>query len=265
MKQITHKLNFLVQTFKISFIADLEFRSNLLLQLVNDILWFFTQIVIFEVLFRYQPKIGDWTIDSMRIFMAMFFLSTTIESVLFSDNLSQLSEWVRTGHLDFMLIKPIPSQMVVSLYRMNPLFSINFFLVLGWFIYLLSQFTGELSALRLFLFPILILGSVLILYSLRMLCSTLSVIFVKADFIVYLWFQFMRVGMRPDDMYPSILRYIIKSIVPVAFLVSVPVKWLLFEDSWWWFAGCIFVPLIFFYLTTRFWNFALRKYTSASS
>lgn len=267
--ELVHNLKrmsqYFFKTLKISFIADLEFRANILLQVFNDVLWYISQIALFEILFRIKPQIGDWTLESTRIFMGIFFIVDTLQAVMFETNLGNISDHVRSGHLDFILTKPIPSQLMVSIYRMNPVNFINFFMVLTWFIYHLNQYSNSIPVERLIFMPILIFASVFIIYAIRMLFSTLTVIFVRADFIIYVWFQFLRMGSRPDDMYPNVFRYVMKSIIPVAFIASVPTKWLLFHESWYWVGLILLTTGLFLYLSHLFWNFALKKYTSASS
>ena len=64
LKKYLRLFSILVKT---SFIADLEFRVNFSLRIFTDILWYFMQILSFEILFNYTPLIGDWDRYQMRV------------------------------------------------------------------------------------------------------------------------------------------------------------------------------------------------------
>jgi ABC-2 type transport system permease protein len=251
--------------FKTSLIAELEFRMNIVLKIINDVIWYVTQAILFEVLFQLVPHIGDWTLKSSRIFLGILFIVDAVYSILFYDNLEKLSERVRKGDLDFILSKPMNSQFAMSVYKMNVSYIINLILVIAWFVYHLVHSGIELDIFRILLFPVMILSSVCIIYSTRVLFCTLSVIFTRADYIMYVWYQLYRFGTRPDSIYPMGIRFVIMSIMPFALIASVPAKWLIFHISWLWFFWSIFVGLLFLYFSHLFWNFALKRYSSASS
>jgi ABC-2 type transport system permease protein len=82
---------------------------------------------------------------------------------------------------------------------------------------------------------------------------------------MYVWYQLYRFGTRPDSIYPAPIRFVIMSVMPFALIASVPAKWVLFQTSWFWFFWVIFVGILFLYLSHLFWNFALKRYSSASS
>lgn len=251
--------------FKTSLIAELEFRMNIVLKIINDFIWYLSQAILFEVLFRLAPRIGDWTLESSRIFLAIVFMVDAIYSILFYDNLEKLSDRVRKGDLDFILAKPMNSQFAMSMYKMNVSYIINLVLVIGWFSYHLCQSSIALSPIRILVFPILIFSSVCIIYSTRVLLCTLAVIYTRADYIMYVWYQLYRFGTRPDSIYPTAIRYLIMSVLPFALIASVPAKWLLFQTSWFWYFWAIFIGVSFLFISHLFWNFALKRYSSASS
>jgi ABC-2 type transport system permease protein len=251
--------------FKTSLIAELEFRVNILLKVINDVIWYVTQAILFEVLFQLVPRIGDWTLESSRIFLGILFIVDASFCILFYDNMLKLSDRVRRGDLDFILAKPMNSQFAMSMNKMNVSYIINLIMVIGWFSYHLWHSPIELSPIRIFFFPVLIISSVCVVYSTRVLFCTLSVIYTRADYIMSIWYQLYRFGSRPDAIYPTAIRFVILSALPFALIASVPARWLLFQASWGWYFWSIFVGISFLFLSHLFWNFALKHYSSASS
>jgi ABC-2 type transport system permease protein len=263
--KVRRYLAIIKKIFMTSLIADLEFRMNIVLKVINDIIWYVTQAILFEVLFLLVPRIGDWTLESSRLFLGILFIVDALFSILFFDNLEKLSDRVRKGDLDFILSKPMNSQFAMSMYKMNASYIINLVIVTCWFFYHLLHSSIILDPLRILFFPVLILSSLCLVYSTRVLFCTLSVIYTRADYIMYVWFQLYRFGTRPDSIYPGAIRFVIMSVMPFALIASIPAKWLLFQASWLWFFWAIFVGFSFLYLSHLFWNFALRRYSSASS
>ncbi|MEL7243825.1 MAG: ABC-2 family transporter protein, partial [Cyanobacteria bacterium J06573_2] len=54
-------------------------------------------------------------------------------------------------------------------------------------------------------------------------------------------------------------------VVPVAFLTTVPAEAMLGRSQVTWVIGAGILALVLFFVSSRFWRFALRYYTSASS
>src|SRR4051812_29156214 len=106
MKYLKLWLEFL----KIGWMAEAEYRLNLVVRVVADVVWYIAQLSVFEVLFFHAPQIAGWDILKMRVFMGVLFVVDSIYMVLFHDNFENASTMVRKGELDFILSKPIDSQ-----------------------------------------------------------------------------------------------------------------------------------------------------------
>jgi ABC-2 type transport system permease protein len=99
----------------------------------------------------------------------------------------------------------------------------------------------------------------------RFIFSATAVIFTRSENLQFLWWQIYRIGMRPDSMYNPFIKWIILSVLPVGVIVSIPARALLNPPNYFYiFWPVILVPILL-YLTNKFWNFALKHYSSASS
>lgn len=258
-------LSILKSLFKISLMADLEFRLNIFVKVVTDIFWYIAQASVFEVVLRQAPLIGGWDLPMMRTFTAVLFLTDSFWMIFFQESISHISTKVRSGDLDLLLLKPVDSQFFISFQRMNATYLINMLIASSYLIWTLQSFP-ELRWSH--LIPFLFIGipvGLAIVYSFQLMFATLSVILAKAESIAYIWHQIFRLGMKPDNIYPRAVRFVILSVLPVAFVVSVPTR-ALFSGEFWipYFMGPL-VALLFLVISRRCWIFALSKYTSASS
>ena len=246
------------------FIADLEYRANFVSRVVTDIFWYLAQIIGFEVIFDHAPQISDWNRSKTRIFLGLMFITDALFMIAFSENMDKFSQKIRNGELDLILVKPIESQFMVSLQKVSTSLIAN--LIIACSIFLYSFLTWpEASFIRLFWLIVLIPCGTINLYAFRFFFAATSVIFTRAENLNFLFYQLYRLGLRPDSIYNRWLRLVILTVIPVAFVGSVPARFLVEEPDFALFAWTLFWTGSVLYLSHRYWNFALKSYTSASS
>ena len=250
--------------FKASFIADLEYRANFFSRILTDVFWYIAQIITFEVLYQHTEKIGDWNVKEMRVFLGLLFVIDAFYMIIIHENLENITEKVRKGDLDLLLAKPVNSQFMLTLQKANTAIFGNLLLGSSWLIYSLMGLEGFNYA-RLLWLIILFPCSLIVIYSMRFMFSASAVIFTRSENLQFLWWQVYRLGMRPDSMYTPYVKYVLLTLIPVGVIVSIPARALLNPPNltyllW----PLILVPLLL-YGTHRFWNFALKFYSSASS
>ena len=90
----------------------------------------------------------------------------SIVQAFFMPNMQELSELVRTGGLDYALLKPIDTQFLISLQRVNWSSLGNFLVALLLLAYSVPKIESlELTAWQFVLYPMYVLLGVVILYS----------------------------------------------------------------------------------------------------
>lgn len=264
MKKIKKYFFLYLAMFKASFIADLEYRANFFTRILTDIFWYIAQIATFEVLYKHTDKIGDWNAQQMRVFLGLLFVIDGFYMIIIHENLENMSEKVRKGDLDLLLAKPINSQFMITLQKANTAIIGNLLLGTGWLLYSLAGL-DHFNYLRLLWLLMLIPCSLAVIYSMRFIFSATAVIFTRSENLQFLWWQVYRLGMRPDSMYPPFLKWIILSVIPVGVIVSIPARALLNPPNYFYLFWPVILMPILLYATNRFWNFALKYYSSASS
>ena len=253
-----------VAMFKASFIADLEYRANFFTRILTDVFWYIAQILTFEVLYQHTQKIGDWDVHQMRVFLGLLFVIDAFYMVIIHENLENMSEKVRKGDLDLLLAKPVNSQFMITLQKANTAIIGNLVLGTSWLAYSLHGLP-DFHYLRLLWLFMLIPCSLVVIYSMRFIFSASAVIFTRSENLQFLWWQVYRLGMRPDSMYNPIIKWVLLSVIPVGIIVSIPARALLNPPNYFYlFWPVILVPILL-YSTNRFWKFALKFYSSASS
>jgi ABC-2 type transport system permease protein len=102
-------------------------------------------------------------------------------------------------------------------------------------------------------------------YATRFLFAASALFVTRADSLQYVWYQLYRLGTRPDSMFPLWIRYCILSFIPMAFIASVPADAVLHGPAPGLVLGAVAVMISVLALMRWYWNFGLRRYTSASS
>lgn len=250
--------------FRTSFIADLEFRVNFVTRIMTDIFWYLAQILTFEVLFLHTTKIGDWNLEQTRVFLGIVFVVDALYMIILSENIDQFSDKVRKGDLDLLLAKPINSQFMISLQKAGTAMIGNLCLAMGWFIYSLIQLP-DFEVLRLLWLLLLIPCGLISIYATRFCIAATSVVFAKSENLQFIWYQLYRLGMRPDSIYTPWLKWTLLTVLPVGVIASVPARALLEPPNFALFIWVVILSGMLIYLSNRFWKFALKYYSSASS
>ena len=102
-----------------SIMRDMQFKVNFVLWLIVELLWFGLQITFISVIYSHTDHIGSWSrYEVIFLIGAANFIQQLFHAV-FLNNITQLSEHIRTGRLDFMLLLPVNPRFLVSLRTMD--------------------------------------------------------------------------------------------------------------------------------------------------
>jgi ABC-2 type transport system permease protein len=194
---------------------------------------------------------------------------------LFMTNADELSELVRTGTLDFALLKPIDTQFLVSLTRIEWSSLGNFVVGLGLMGYSMWQLHYLPGLAQIVLYPLYVVCGIAIYYSLMIAMAAASVWLGRNQTLLDFWFYITNFSRYPMEIYHgpwgTPLRRIFTFCIPVLVVVNVPARILVRpiqpqspED--WLLPGFAIVATIGSLAASR-WVFqrALRSYRSASS
>lgn len=253
-----------VSFFKASLMAELEYRFNIAARFFTDIVWYAAQLSVFEVLFRHTSSMNGWSIDETRVFMGVLFVTDAVYMLLFSENLDRMGEKIRRGDLDLLLVKPVNSQWMLSFQKVSIAYVGNALFSFAWLVWSLLQMQNN-SLTSLFWLILTVPMSLAVVYTIRFVTAAAALFFTKADAVNYIWYQLYRLGTRPDSFYPAVLRYIVLTAFPIAFLASVPAQIILGKTGPAILLWGYFLASLFLYGSTRFWKRGLRAYSSASS
>ena len=250
-----------------SLIREMSFKANFLLWMLVEVLWFVGQIVFFSIIFGNVDRIGDWTKWEVVLLIGTHQMISQLFQAFFFVNVANIPELVRTGKLDSMLVLPVDSQFAVSTRQFGLDSIVNTIvgaIVVG---VALSKLGYVPTPISILLFLIAICFGIAVHYSIMLSLAAVSFWIVRAQGLVYGYFNFMNIARYPDSIFPRLFKFIFSWIVPVVIVANVPARLLIKSFGH---PGPLMIQLVIgssvvFVLSRVFWSFALRRYSSASS
>ena len=267
-----------------SLVRDMTFRTNFFVQCVSSIGWTLMNVGFYLIIFNYTNTIGEgsgWDRERFFLFIATTWFINSLVQAFFMPNAEEFSELIRTGGLDFALLKPIDTQFLISFRRIDWSALSNFLagLVIA-VISLYSLATREVDAmvpspLSVLLYVIFVACGVAIMYSLMICLSATSIWLGRNQTLYNFWFYITNFSRYPMEIYNrgwgTPLYGFFTFIVPVLLVVNVPARLLAKpidprSNEEWMLVGWALVATILSVLASR-WVFqrALASYRSASS
>ncbi len=248
-----------------SLASELEYKTNILIDLITAILSLIGSIFLLSIFFQNDGSIGGWEFEQALIIQGIYTILNGITNTWFNPNLTEIVKHIREGTLDFVLLKPIDSQFFISLKKINPSGFLE--ITLGYLVLLycirINQVNLNLSFLILSL--ITISCSICILYSLWFFISTTTIWFVKTWNATEVLRSFLYIGRFPLNSFSFYLRIFFSVFIPIAFITTIPSEVFLGLAQLWKILLEVNIAIVFLITSRKFWLFALRFYTSASS
>ena len=248
-----------------SFASELEYKTNILIDLITAIFSLVGSIFLLSIFFQNNVSVGGWEFKQALIIQGIYTILNGITNTWFNPNLTEIVKHIREGTLDFVLLKPIDSQFFISLKKIAPSGFLE--IILGFFLLLycvrINQINLNLNFIILIM--ITIICSICILYSLWFFISTTTIWFVKTWNATEVLRSFLYIGRFPLNSFSFSLRIFFSVFIPIAFITTIPSEVFLGNSELWKIILEVVVATIFLFTSRRFWLFALKFYTSASS
>jgi ABC-2 type transport system permease protein len=243
--------------------AELEYRLNFVVTALISLGGLVGSLFGLFLFYRTGYQFAGWSWEAALLVLGLFTVLQGFSATVLIPNLNKIVTQVQQGTLDFVLLKPISSQFWLSTRVISPwglpdvIFGLAMVgyggtrLGLGWADYALALVPLALGAIT--------------LYSLWFMLGATSIWFVKIYNVTEVLRGLLEAGRFPMAAYPAAYRVFFTFVVPVAFLTTVPAQTLLGQGDRRWLLASALLATVLSVAANRFWRFALRFYTSASS
>jgi ABC-2 type transport system permease protein len=252
--------------FRISAASGMAYRANFLIQGAMSVAWTVLNLVPLVVVFARRGEIAQgWDRPSALIVMAYFTgVHAVIEGTI-SPSMQDLVEKIRTGAFDYVLLKPVDAQAMVSASRYEPWRVFDLLAAIAIAVYALAQRAGPPAAVDVALGIVLFGAGVLATYALWMVCAATAFWVGRLDNLMFLLGSIFDVARWPVQVFRGLWRFVFTFVIPVAVMTTFPAMALLGQLG----AGEVLATaggaLVLLVLSRVIWRTAIRSYTSASS
>jgi len=230
-----------------------------------DLTFYLVQFIFFRVLYLHAPTIGGYDLESGLFFIASVCVTDAFIMCIFADNMWTFADLINKGELDYYLTRPVSSLFFVSVRRFASSSFVNLLCAITIFFFLLARSPLSFDPFRIVLYFWMLFQGSVIFYCLNMLLNSAQFWMQSSRGILHLAWTVMKLGEKPDSIYPGRMRWILLTVLPVGLISSVPTRVLLGESLWTLLGLQTAILAIFLALNIWVWNRGLRVYSSASS
>lgn len=240
-----------------------SYRLHFFLLILMDLLFYISTLGSVHFIFDHVDMIGPWQRDQFMFFLSFMLAIDQLHMTLVSESFWQFSYQIRTGALDFVLLKPVVSTFSVFFRHIRPASILLAPVAWGLVIYYGQRV--DLSVWSWLVMPmLLVLGFALIL-SIEVLLS-MSMFWVVESFgINFLRLQLQNIARWPDFIFRFMARKLFTVFIPVLLVGNIPVKVMLGGLSPLYLIEMVVAICILSVLIRILWRKGLRSYESASS
>ena len=253
--------------WKNSVVREMGFKLNFLLWIVVELLWFGLHLTFIAVVYLHTDRIGDWTKWHVILLLGASHFIQQLFTALFLNNLVAISEHVRTGRLDFMMLLPVNTRFLVSVRQVDLGAFVNAASAVAVMVYAGRQLHLHPTSAQVLGFVVACGGGLMIHYSLTFLLATISFWTVRAQGIVWSYYTLFQLSRVPDVAFRAgLFKTFFTFAIPMLLVANVPAKLLAGRlqspvDLLW----LLGLSLACFAASEAVWRYASRRYTSASS
>jgi ABC-2 type transport system permease protein len=259
---MTRVIKILSLYWRTSWAAELEYRSNFVFAALASGGNLAASVFSIWLLYRAGAGFPGYSFAQGLVVLGLFSLCTGFVASVLSPNLGRIVTHVEQGTLDFVLLKPLDSQVQLSLRVLSPWGLTDVFL--GLVLVVVGLVGADRIAPAALLAIVPLVAAAVLLYSLWFMLATTAIWFTKIYNATEVLRGLMDAGRFPISAYPLAYRFVFTWLVPVAFLTTVPAEALLGRSNPGWYFGSAVIAAVALVACRRFWLRALRSYTGAS-
>ncbi|HTX22670.1 MAG TPA: ABC-2 family transporter protein [Candidatus Aquilonibacter sp.] len=252
--------------WKNSVAREMSFKGNFILWIIVELLWFGLQLAFVSVIYSQTSSIGSWTEWQMVLLVGASNFIQQVYQAFFLVNCTNLSELVRTGKMDFILALPVNTRFIVSTRQVDLGAFVNALFAVCVMIYAAVKLSLHPTFGQFFGFTALCVVGIFIHYSLMFMLASISFWTVRAQGIVYGYYNLFNIARMPDEIFHGVFKAMFTFALPILLVSNVPTRVLadkLTSPGWW--LLLLSLGIVWAVISEWFWRFSLNRYTSAST
>jgi len=262
---VTRYLRLFAIQLRISVASAMAYRANFLVEGAMSLVWLALTLLPLIVVYDGRASVAGWDAPSALVVMAYFIGVHAVLEGTISPSLVDLIEKIRSGSFDYVLLKPVDAQAMVSASRYEPWKVFDLAGAIAILVYAFVQRGAPPRPADLALGVVLFGAGVLAAYALWILCAAAAFWVGRLDNLMYLLGAIFDTGRWPVQVFPGAWRFVFTFIIPIAVMTTYPAKALLGRLDASTAIATVGGALALLVVSRLVWRTAIRSYTSASS
>jgi len=241
----------------------LQYRMDFAIEAVLSLFWIAAALIPLVVLFGHRGSVAGWTWPEALVVVGFFTCLKAVLDGCIQPSLNAVVEHIRKGTLDFLLLKPVDAQFMVSTSRFELWKAADLLAGLLMLVVALQRL-GHVPSLRGVLTTLALLaGAALILYSMWILVVAMAFSVVKVDNLSYLFSSIFDAARWPASIFRGVLSFVFTFVIPLAVMTTYPALALLDRLAPWRALAALGGAVAFAGLARWVWLRSLGRYTGA--
>jgi ABC-2 type transport system permease protein len=243
----------------------MAYRADFLLEGAMALAWMGVVLVPLLVLFDQRPNVAGWDEPSALIVVAYFSAIKAVLEGVVSPALVELVGTIRSGAFDYVLLKPVDAQFLISTGRQEPWKIIDALWAVGLGIYAFWLRGSPPAPVDLAVGVAMFVSGVAAMYALWFVCAAASFWVVRLDNLIHLLEAIFDTARWPIQVFRGAWRVLFTFVIPIAIMTTYPAMALLGRLDMTTALACVGGSLVMLAVSRYIWRVAIRNYTSASS
>lgn len=245
-----------------SFSVILSQRVAMLFFITGKILRFGFFLAFLYFLILGATNLAGYTSNQVIFFFLIFNLVDILAQFFFRE-VYRFRPKIVSGDFDLTLVKPTNALFISLMGGADLMDFITIPPLIAGVIYIATLLHPNLSEIILFL--VLTINGLIIAAAFHIVVLAFGIITLEVDHTVMIYRDLTSFGRFPVDIYKQPISGILTYLIPVGIMITFPAKALMGLVSSTGIMISLLVGIAALIISLRFWNFALTKYTSASS
>ena len=265
---VTRYLNLLSHLARFTLAREMSFRGNFLVKVSVEVIWLGIMLAFYETIFARTSFVANWPKQEFLFFFGCFFALNGLIEMLFLENCNEFAELVRTGDLDFLLLRPIDEQFLITCRKVDWATAPNVlmgFAVMG---IALANLHWSFDPGRAAMFALTFACGTAIAYSFMLVLTAMSVWMVRNQSLMEMWWLFSSLARYPKEIFKGTMAepigFLFTFILPILLVANVPANVMVRTLDPKMVAFTVVATSLLLW-GRRFFQKALRSYRSASS
>jgi len=246
-----------------NFIESMNFRLHFFLLILMDLLFYISALASIHIIYNHVETIGVWNREQLLFFVAFMLGINQLTMTFVSEAYWRFPELIRTGDLDFILLKPIGAVFSVFFRYLRPGSMLN--MIFTWGVIIYYGLILNLSVFDWCALPFLLVLGFLLQNAIEMVISCSMFWMLEGSGVNFVRMELQQLARWPDFIYNKIVSRILMTILPILLIGSAPIRFLFNANDWLPFLGMGLAILLFWGVLRFVWQLGLASYESASS